>query len=51
MNSLIINEDSLVGSKQDIGLLKEKTKGKLLVISDSHGSADILKKIIHDLFI
>ena len=48
MNSLSIIESSIVSSEQDILQLKEKTKGKILVVSDSHGSVDILKKIIRD---
>lgn len=48
MNSLDVNNSSLVGSTQDILALKNKSKARLLVLSDSHGNANIFNKIVHD---
>ena len=36
----------IIGSKADLELLEEKKSGRILVLSDSHGDAELVRKII-----
>lgn len=46
MNSLLQDYTLLIGSSEDIKSLSQKENAELLVISDSHGNYDSLKRIV-----
>jgi putative phosphoesterase len=46
MNALKQAESSLIGSEEAISRLERADKGRLLVISDSHGNAEVLEEIV-----
>jgi putative phosphoesterase len=46
MNALKQADSSLIGSEEAISRLESADKGRLLVISDSHGDADVLEAIV-----
>ena len=46
MNTLTVESSSIIGSKADLELLEEKKSGRILVLSDSHGDAELVRKII-----
>lgn len=48
MNSLCIESPSIIGSLVDMEELEDKTSGKILVVSDSHGECELVEKIIAD---
>lgn len=48
MNTLTIEEPSLIGSRFDRERLESKTTGRILVVSDSHGEWELLERIIGD---
>lgn len=48
MNSLCVESPSIIGSSSDIKVLENKTSGKILVLSDSHGESELVEKIITD---
>lgn len=48
MNSLCIESPSIIGSLADMEELEDKTSGKILVVSDSHGECELVEKIIAD---
>ena len=48
MNSLCIESPSIIGSLSDMEALENKTSGKILVVSDSHGECELVEKIITD---
>ena len=48
MNSLTQIESNLIGSRQDILALENKSSANILVISDTHGDYDVLCDIIEE---
>ena len=46
MNELIQQESMLICSQQDAAFLAKKERARLLVLSDSHGQSETVKKII-----
>lgn len=46
MNELIQQESMLICSEQDAAFLAKKERARLLVLSDSHGQSETVKKII-----
>jgi putative phosphoesterase len=46
MNDLTQTESSLIGSEDAISRLESADKGRLLVVSDSHGNAEVLEEIV-----
>lgn len=48
MNTLTIDQPSLVGSSEHLKELEKKTAGKILVISDSHGEWELVERIVTD---
>ena len=46
MNELIQQESMLICSQQDAAFLAKKERVRLLVLSDSHGQSETVKKII-----
>ncbi|AEE16054.1 metallophosphoesterase [Treponema brennaborense] len=46
MNTLTVQDTSLIGSEEAISMLEKKHAARLLVVSDSHGEAEVLEKII-----
>ena len=46
MNELIQQESMLICSQQDAAFLAKKERARLLVLSDSHGQSETVKKIM-----
>lgn len=48
MNTLSIQDASLIGSPMDFTALEQKKSAKILVISDSHGEVDLFEQIVRE---
>jgi len=48
MNGLIQVESTLIGTKEDIEKIEKKSSANLLVVSDSHGNAEIIRQIVEE---
>lgn len=48
MNSLVQQDNGLIGSQEAIDALVDRQKARLLVISDSHGEYEVFRKIVED---
>ncbi len=48
MNTLVQQENGLIGSQEAIEALGDRQKARLLVVSDSHGEYEVFRKIVEN---